>query len=638
MKYVIFEDNKQIVCAEVTNKPTEGNYLHVALPSNRQAKIKTKDVLHACNSKINLDIIHEIDLQLLWDCAPDEAIHAKDLAGEYFANQNDQNIYHVIVNLHKNPIFFSKKGQGFYQKTTNEQLNIALQAIQKRKSQEAQQQQYINDLCNGILPKNFIPLALDLLFKPNKNSIEYKALEEASKQLNVDNQTLLINLQAIANTKTYHEQMFFKEFYPHGIGFDKYKLDEYSFNINNLDLEDNTHLEVFSIDDSSTTEIDDAFSLQINADETFTVGVHIAAPSIGIKINDAVDKMAQQRLSTIYFPHSKITMLPQNIVEEFSLSEHKQKCAAVSLYLKFNNNFDLIENYTKINYIKVSSNIRYDTLEHIITFDNISNGLGDYPYKEQIQHLWHLSNHLYEQRQLKRKSFGLKAETNMHQIDYSFDIYENNGEEKIKLKTRQRGSPLDKIVAELMILANSIWAIELDKAGLQAMFRVQKSWGAVRTKMQTTLSPHEGLGVDGYIWATSPLRRYSDLLNQWQIIYLAQHGNTAKLISPFSQKESNLDTLTNIFNDTYNAYHEAQNKIERYWCIRWLKQENIKQVNGTLGKDGFIRFNNIPFSTTKTDLALYPRGSIISLDINSLDEVNLDAHVSIIKIDAPQEY
>ena len=633
MKYVIFEENKQIACAEFISQTQDGNHFYISLPSGKQAKIKAKDVFYKLLTKVSLEKIEDIDLQLLWECAPNESIHAKDLANEYFGEHNEQNIYSIFQAIQKNPIFFSKKGQGFYQKANQEQLNIALQAIEKRKIQDELQNTYAEELILGKLPETFKKNAIDLLFKPNKNSIEWKALEIASKKLNKDTQRLLIDLKAIENAKIYHEQTFFREFFPQGINFKECKI---TIPIKYDELEDNTHLDVFSIDDSSTIEIDDAFSVEF-LENGFNLGIHIAAPALGININDEIDKTARQRLSTIYFPHRKITMLPDNIVQEFTLSAEKEFCPAISLYIKIDNAFNFIEYNTKINKIKVNNNVRYDKLEDIITQDALKNNTGEYIYKKEIALLWDFSNHLYEQRQIQRHKFGLKTENN-NQIDYSFNIYEEDGIEKVKLKKRSRGSPLDKIVSELMILANSTWAKQLDEVGLNAMYRTQKSWGIIRTKMESAMSPHEGLGVEGYIWGTSPLRRYSDLVNQWQLVAFAQHRNTAKLIAPFNQKDNELLFLINLFSETYSLYHEYQSKMERYWCIKWLEQENIKYVEGILGKDGNIRFINIPFSVKKIELAQHPRGSIISLEINELDDVNLDAKIKILSINAPQEY
>jgi exoribonuclease R len=70
-------------------------------------------------------------------------------------------------------------------------------------------------------------------------------------------------------------------------------------------------------------------------------------------------------------------------------------------------------------------------------------------------------------------------------------------------------------VAELMIAANSTWGKALAEAGIPALYRAQTG-GKVR--MTTAAAPHEGLGVDCYAWSSSPLRRYVDLVNQWQLI------------------------------------------------------------------------------------------------------------------------
>jgi exoribonuclease-2 len=618
MKYVVFEENKQLVIANFISKTQDGNHYYVELSSGKQSKIKAKDVIYSCDIKINLDKLEEIDLQLLWECAPNDAVQAQDLANEYFGENNSQNVYSVMQALHKNPIYFSKKGQGFYQKANQEQLNIALQAIEKRKAQDNLQKEYHNQLVQGILPPSFKSIAIDLLFSPNKNSIEWKATESAAKQLNVDVQKLLINLKAIENAKSYHEQLFLREFFPKGTAFNNqpytlpFKLDS---------LEQKTDLDVFSIDDSSTTEIDDAFSVKFN-ENGFELGIHIAAPALGIKINDEFDSIAKQRLSTVYFPHDKITMLPPQIVEAFTLSEGNL-CPAISLYMQVDKQFNISNVNTKINTIHVKHNLRYDKLENLITVDAITNKTGDYLYKEEIIELWNFANHLFNNRQIMRQSFGLRPEM-QHQTDYSFNITTENDIEKVEIKQRVRGSPLDKIVSELMILANSTWAENINDIGLSGMFRAQKSWGTIRTRMQTSMAPHEGLGVEGYLWATSPLRRYSDLVNQWQI-------------APFNQKDNDIAYLISMFSDTYASYHEYQSKMERYWCLRWLQQEKIKYTEGILAKDGNIRMLNIPFSIKQPELAQHQRGSIISLELLEIDEVSLEAKARVLSINAPQE-
>ena len=91
-------------------------------------------------------------------------------------------------------------------------------------------------------------------------------------------------------------------------------------------------VEAFSIDDVTTTEIDDAFSVEHLADGRVRVGIHIAAPALGIARGDAVDAIARARLSTVYMPGDKITMLPDSVVEAFTLAEGGLR-PALSLYV-----------------------------------------------------------------------------------------------------------------------------------------------------------------------------------------------------------------------------------------------------------------------------------------------------------------
>ncbi len=139
----------------------------------------------------------------------------------------------------------------------------------------------------------------------------------------------------------------------------------------------------------------------------------------------------------------------------------------------------------------------------------------------------------------------------------------------MSISTRQRGSPLDLIVAEAMILANSTWGGWLAECGVPGIYRSQASLApGVKVRMGTRPAPHAGMGVAQYTWATSPLRRYVDLVNQWQIIACARHGRTAALAAPFKPKDAALFSIISAFDAAYAAYNGFQHGIERYWTLR----------------------------------------------------------------------
>jgi exoribonuclease-2 len=108
--------------------------------------------------------------------------------------------------------------------------------------------------------------------------------------------------------------------------------------------------------------------------------------------------------------------------------------------------------------------------------------------------------------------------------------------------------------------------------------------------MSTSPQAHEGLGVKQYAWSTSPLRRYIDLLNQWQLVaYL--NGDTP----PFAARSDDLFAALSDFDMTYAAYADFQRSMERYWCLRWLRQHEVETIKATIiGRENLARFDQLP--------------------------------------------
>ena len=114
---------------------------------------------------------------------------------------------------------------------------------------------------------------------------------------------------------------------------------------------------------SDTTEIDDAFLSYITLSlGSFRIGIHIAAPSLGIIAGSPLDIAAAQRLSTVYFPGDKITMLPESVIYQYTLGE-EQLCPAVSMYLEVADDFTVTSISSRIEQIRIAANLRRDTLE-----------------------------------------------------------------------------------------------------------------------------------------------------------------------------------------------------------------------------------------------------------------------------------
>ena len=133
--------------------------------------------------------------------------------------------------------------------------------------------------------------------------------------------------------------------------------------------------------------------------------------------------------------------------------------------------------------------------------------------------------------------------------------------------------------------------------------------------MTTSPLPHEGLGVPQYAWMTSPLRRYCDLVNQWQLIACLKAETPA-----FAQKSAELFAAMRDFELTYGAYADFQRLMERYWCLRWLQQNQLSQIEATVRREQLVKLDHLPLMLRLPSLPLeLSPGSRVRLVIESID-------------------
>jgi len=632
---VFFEESGSFKAGSVLSR--QGDAFQVELPGGRRAKVRAKDVLIEFEKPSAGDLIQqadaaaqEIDLDFLWECAPDDEFPFATLGADYFgASFGPVERAALVLRMHSAPVYFRRKGRGQYQRAPQEQLKMALAGLERKRQQGLVQAEYEEELKAGRLPEALAGKALGLLTKPDKNTIEYKALEAAAAARGISQARLMLECGGIPSARALHEARFLSEFFPHGTGFAAVTVGALP-----EDLPD-ANVEAFSIDDVTTTEIDDAFSVEHLADGRVRIGVHIAAPALGITPGDAIDAIARTRLSTVYMPGDKITMLPDSVVEAFTLAEGGMR-PALSLYVIVNRETqEIVASETRAERVFVKNNLRHNTLDELVTEEALAAGSGEYPHKDDIAVLWPFALALFEKRQQARAGYGLRREV---QRNTDFNFYVDG--EHITITPRRRGSPLDTIVAELAILANSSWGAFLHDHGVPGIYRSQRAFGAPtgpkRTRMQTNAAPHEGLGVAQYAWSTSPLRRYVDLVNQWQLLACVQHGVTAKLAAPFKPKDADLFAVVQGFDDTYSAYADHQRRMEYFWCLRWLKQENRKQVVASVVKDDLVRLEEIPLLLHVPALGVHARGTRLLMEVMSIDELTVEASVRKLHVlDAP---
>jgi len=150
-------------------------------------------------------------------------------------------------------------------------------------------------------------------------------------------------------------------------------------------------------------------------------------------------------------------------------------------------------------------------------------------------------------------------------------------------------------------------------------------------RMGTKPLPHAGMGVAQYTWATSPLRRYVDLVNQWQIICCVRNGRMAPLAAHFKPKDANLFSIISGFDAAYSAYNGFQNGIERFWTLRWLQQNGVQELEAAIMKDGLVRADTLPLVFKALGCEGLPRGAQVRVRLTGIDEMTLDVHAKLIE-------
>jgi exoribonuclease-2 len=328
-------------------------------------------------------------------------------------------------------------------------------------------------------------------------------------------------------------------------------------------------------------------------------------------------------------------MLPAAVVDAYTLTAGRE-CPAVSLYVVVDEStLEVRAHETKLERVAIAANLRHDKLDSVITEASLAGEApADYPFAAELAFTHRLARSLKARREAVRG----KPES-FNRPDYSFRLErapgheseEPRGDEAVEIVPRQRGSALDLVVAESMILANSTWGGWLAEHGVPGIYRSQASLApGIKVRMGLKPLPHAGMGVAQYVWATSPLRRYVDLVNQWQIIACARHGRTAALAAPFKPKDAMLFSIISSFDAAYSAYNDFQHAIERYWTLRWLAQRGVAELDAVVMKDGLVRADTLPLVFKALGCEALPRGTHVRVRITGSDALTLEVHASLV--------
>lgn len=559
-----------------------------------------------------------IDVPFLWECVGSDEFGFSDVARDYFGHAPSAvESAAILLRLHGSPSHFHRRSRGRFQAATAAEVKNAEAAAAKR----AEKAQRLTDLADRLtrfeLPSEIAARLPGLLYKPDANTLEAKAVEQAAQKLHLSPVKLLERCGAVKDSHAYHLGRFLFENFPTGRDFKNLPPFEApaSLPLARADVA------AFSIDDTTTTEIDDAFSVKWLSDGNFQIGVHIAAPTLGFLPGSPADAIARHRLSTVYMPGDKITMLPDALVKAYSLDEGHE-CPALSLYLIVagDGSYRVLTSETRVERVPIVKNLRYPILDEEFTEEALQKPPAEdrFPFARELRLLYDFATALWSQR----------GKGEIDRADFQIYVGQRDGKEHITITPRKRGAPSDRIVSELMIHVNSSWGKLLGDRDVRALFRVQDS-GKVRMSLYP--APHLGLGVNQYLWASSPLRRYIDVVNQWLLLSVIYDEP-----SPFAERETELHAIQRDFESTSSVYDEFQRSMERYFTLRWLQQEELRVTTAVIVKenDTLIRLERAPLWQRVPSLSSLPgglhAGSIVNLELSKIDLYDLSVHCHVV--------
>jgi len=324
---------------------------------------------------------------------------------------------------------------------------------------------------------------------------------------------------------------------------------------------DLTNLPLITIDGQSTLDFDDALSIEQKGD-LYILGVHIADVGHFVKKGDMIDQEANRRGSSIYMPDQKVTMLPPSLADDLCSLKLEKVRPAISMMVKINRLTEIIDVDFFPSLVSIKHQLNYQEV-NLMADEN-----------KEIAVLYDIAQKFRKKRLSQRAVQITLPEINIW----------INEEGEPSLNKTDRESPGRMLVSELMIMANWLTAQFLAKQNVAAIYRGQpeprgrlynedggtlfQNWMQRKLLSRFVLSsepnPHSGLGLDAYVTATSPIRKYFDLVTQRQL--RAIFGFEV----PYSKEE--IEHIIQILGQLMINITRLQNRRNRYWLLKYLEK------------------------------------------------------------------
>ncbi len=591
-KIVEFIDQGRFICTFCMEE--RGGRLHLLTTSNREINLSPKRAIAFSKTAVDIskpreDLIaklceieeirnslkQKIDVEEIWELVRDdeETYDHHYLAELVFGEEaGDNHASAVLRAIFDDHLFFKMKNGQF---TPNSQERVE-QIIRQKEEEEIKSERlragsrWLSDVCEGKKAEApaFKDEIIDLLVQLALNGNDAPDLKYGKELLSAagitdirQSMVLLVKLGVWREDENL--DLLRSEIEK---DFSEKELQEAARLASALPgadgREDLRHLPCFTIDGPGTRDFDDALSVAVEGDELL-VGIHIADVAAVIVPGSLLDRTAASRASSHYLPRMQIPMMPPQLSEDLLSLKKDSDRLALSLLVRVSRNGDLIDYRFTPSIIRVRETLIYGNVN-----DALENGKD-----ALMQELRSLCSHL-RQKRMDRGALNLS----LPELEFVF-----NGETLVSLSLEEQDTPSRIIVAELMILYNHLMAQFCRENDIPILFRNQAQPGERFSfdesgyiyyvfRQRRKLSPlhistvpgkHSGLGVDLYTQATSPIRRYLDLVMQRQL-------QSFLLKKDVCYQDDDLEELRISVEPTLKQVGVIKRNRIRYWTLKFL--------------------------------------------------------------------
>ena len=610
------------------------------------------------------DIASDVDIAELWEVVSDEqtALSFNDLTELYWgSNANAAQQVALLLCLDRDSLYFEDAKTGYTPRTpTAVEETLARRKQQARQAAEAEA--LVASLESGELPSALTThqqMLIDSIRGYAAFGDDYsrsalvKALFNKTRRKTGNLQRLAFDALVSCGIFTPDEplelvrddiaELFSEDALTAAEAVDE---SELLHDPKRIDL---TALPTITIDDADTQDRDDALSLERLEAENYRLGVHITDAGALIPQDSVLDEVASLRMASLYIPDRKVPMLPTAVSHDKGSLEAGKRRATLSLLADINTDGEILRYEVKPSVITSNAALSYDEANSAIAHRHSCEGRNPEERSKRSDYTDMIANLYALTEALKRRREAAGAVN----IDRPELLIKVISPDDVEVKVVQRNSPAREMVAECMVLCNSLLAALCRDKDIPASYRSQTAPdltdlgadlppgvqigddGPLRQYLMlrrfapaqsgTTAAPHGGLGVPAYIQATSPLRRYPDMVMQRQITHYLSAGEPLYGVEHITNVGARADVQL-------RAMSKLEDQRRRYWLLKHFKLR-MEKVPGDEEATHFkaIVLENQPRRSAVLELADYPfrararlpdailPGATVTLRLHSVD-------------------